>query len=150
MEKQDILNYVMNTPRNTNRAVLSSMLDNISGGSNNGVFLITPIDLEAPPIVCDKTEEEIIEAIDSNKDVRLLYSPAGGAENGIVTILHLTRITRTRPNHEVTPAGEFLTEYGADFVGEYAAGGKLYLVYARMMFSPLYIAFNSLELGGDE
>ena len=150
MEKQDILNYVMNTPRNTNRAVLSSMLNNISEGSNNGVFLITPIDLEASPVVCDKTEEEIIEAIDSNKDVRLLYSPNGGAENGIVTTLHLARITRTRPNHEVTPAGELLTEYGADFVGEYIAGGKVYLACANMTFSPLDIVFNSLELGEDK
>lgn len=32
MTKEDIINYVMNTPTNTNRAVLSSMLDDYNGG----------------------------------------------------------------------------------------------------------------------
>ena len=31
MGKKEILDYVMNTPRNTNRAVLGGMLDEISG-----------------------------------------------------------------------------------------------------------------------
>ena len=35
MDKNDILDYVMNTPGNTNRAVLNSMLNNVGGGSED-------------------------------------------------------------------------------------------------------------------
>lgn len=35
MTKKEILDYVMNTPYNTNRAVLSSMLDQISGSGED-------------------------------------------------------------------------------------------------------------------
>ena len=34
MTKQDIINYVVNTPTNTNKAVLSDMLDNFSASDN--------------------------------------------------------------------------------------------------------------------
>ena len=34
MTKEDILNYVMNTPNNTNRMVLSDMLDKFNSGSS--------------------------------------------------------------------------------------------------------------------
>lgn len=34
MTKQDIINYVMNTPHNTNAAVLSSMLDTFAANDN--------------------------------------------------------------------------------------------------------------------
>lgn len=34
MTKQDILNYVMNTPENTNPAVLSGMLDSFASSDN--------------------------------------------------------------------------------------------------------------------
>ena len=35
MDKNDILNYVTETPGNTNRAVLSGMLDSMSGGGRS-------------------------------------------------------------------------------------------------------------------
>lgn len=41
MDKQDIINYVLETPTNTNPAVLSDMLDSISGG---GVEMVTLFD----------------------------------------------------------------------------------------------------------
>lgn len=34
MNKQDIINYVVNTPHNTNKAVLSDMLDEFAAGDN--------------------------------------------------------------------------------------------------------------------
>lgn len=37
MDKNTILNYVTETPGNTNRAVLSSMLDSIEGGDGGGL-----------------------------------------------------------------------------------------------------------------
>lgn len=36
MTKQDIIDYVVKTPHNTNKAVLGSMLDQMSGGSSGG------------------------------------------------------------------------------------------------------------------
>lgn len=40
MDKQDIINYVLETPTNTNPAVLSGMLDSLGGGSaEEGVLL---------------------------------------------------------------------------------------------------------------
>lgn len=36
MTKQDIIEYVMNTPHNTNKAVLSSMLNQLTDGSSDG------------------------------------------------------------------------------------------------------------------
>lgn len=35
MDKEKILDYVMNSPQNTNRAVLSSMLDSMGGGGSS-------------------------------------------------------------------------------------------------------------------
>ena len=36
MDKNDIINYVMHTPHNTNRAVLSSMLNQLTKGGSGG------------------------------------------------------------------------------------------------------------------
>lgn len=36
MDKNDIIEYVMNTPHNTNRAVLSSMLNQLAEGGDEG------------------------------------------------------------------------------------------------------------------
>ena len=36
MDKNDIINYVMHTPHNTNRAVLSSMLNQLTEGGGGG------------------------------------------------------------------------------------------------------------------
>lgn len=41
MSKEDIINYVMTTPGNPNRAVLNGMLDNIEGSSNTTFVKIT-------------------------------------------------------------------------------------------------------------
>lgn len=45
--KEEILDYVMNTPRNTNRAVLRGMLDSLGSGDNPAKdFVIYDIDFE--------------------------------------------------------------------------------------------------------
>lgn len=41
MTKQDIIEYVMNTPHNTNKAVLSSMLSQIENDSSNSIVVKT-------------------------------------------------------------------------------------------------------------
>ena len=58
MDKNDIIDYVMNTPGNTNRAVLSSMLNQFGGGgADSGVMIIHE------NWALDKTMGEIWEAV---------------------------------------------------------------------------------------
>jgi len=66
MDKETILNYVMNTPENTNRVVLSDMLDEFSNSGGNGSSistLIVHIEEESGVIAMDKTAGEIIDAM---------------------------------------------------------------------------------------
>lgn len=42
MTKEQILDYVMETPGNTNRNVLKSMLNSFSDGSGSGITIIEP------------------------------------------------------------------------------------------------------------
>jgi hypothetical protein len=69
--KQDIIDYVMHTPENTNRAVLQSLLDNFSGGS--GTYIIKLIPDETPVAyrdgVLDKTLPEVMAAIQEGKSI---------------------------------------------------------------------------------
>ena len=46
MTKKEILDYVMNTPHNTNRAVLSGMLDSISEGGDTPTTLYEIVQLD--------------------------------------------------------------------------------------------------------
>lgn len=63
----DVFNYVMNTPDNTNPNVLRSMLNNLEGGGGGGVLVVTVTIVEDPGggqrLVCDKTTGQIINAI---------------------------------------------------------------------------------------
>lgn len=152
MDTEKVIDYVMSTPHNTNRAVLKSMLDGASGGSDgmgtDSIFLINVVDSSEVPLIFDRTEEEIIEAINSNKNVKLAYSPEGGRESGIVVFLSLARVSRTRPGGTATPTGELLTEHGVDFVGEYGSNENINLVYATMTFSPLDAEFTTIPING--
>ena len=55
MTKEEILDYVMDTPENTNRMVLSDMLDEFSSGSGSGSVLIVEISEEENVWTCNKT-----------------------------------------------------------------------------------------------
>lgn len=66
MDKNDILDYVMNTPGNTNRAVLSGMLDSMSG-SGGDEMLVVSITVTPAGATLDKTYIEIDEAYKSGK-----------------------------------------------------------------------------------
>ena len=68
MTKEEILDYVMNTPENTNRMVLSDMLDEFSSGSGGGgggsALLITATyDSDTEMITLNKTFAEISTAL---------------------------------------------------------------------------------------
>lgn len=40
MSKEDVINYVMTTPGNPNRAVLNGMLDSMGGGSSDNMAIL--------------------------------------------------------------------------------------------------------------
>lgn len=61
MTKEEILNYVMDTPDNTNRMVLSDMLDEFSSGGGASI-LVVGVTEEGSFWNCDKTWQEIYEA----------------------------------------------------------------------------------------
>lgn len=61
MSKQRIIDYVMNTPGNTNPNVLNSLLDEEMSGSGGGDVVVAHITRESGQdvFVCDMTQEEI-------------------------------------------------------------------------------------------
>jgi hypothetical protein len=61
MTKQNIIDYVMNTPENTNRAVLSSMLDSVSGGGTEPLIL----EWDSETSTTNKTWQEVYNALAS-------------------------------------------------------------------------------------
>lgn len=68
MDKEKILDYVMNSPGNSNRAVLSGMLDESGGGNPNRIeiyegTIANPFPLESNP---GEVLQNIISAIENN------------------------------------------------------------------------------------
>lgn len=76
--KDDVFNYVMNSPEDTNPAVLRSLLNGIEEGGSGGVeyFDITYTCEEGGEPSIDKTYTQILSAYNSGKVVRLII-PAG-------------------------------------------------------------------------
>lgn len=72
----DIFNYVMDTPDNTNPNVLRSMLNNLEeGGSGGGVLVVTCTRTGSPvpsSITADKTCKEIFDAYAAGTNVVFL------------------------------------------------------------------------------
>ena len=69
MDKDTILNYVTETPGNTNRAVLGSMLDDVGVAESDVLFVC--ITTDSSGYVADKTYDEIKTAYESGKVVIL-------------------------------------------------------------------------------
>ena len=82
MGKQEVIDYVMNSPANTNRAVLSGMLDDNSGSGtiqNNGFFIVHTTDYDTDEgdwSKIDATFEEIQQALYSGQ-IPVLFVCAG-------------------------------------------------------------------------
>lgn len=73
MDKEDVVNYVMTTPNNTNPAILRQMLDQISGGSNgSGVFRFCS---DSDSRQLNHTWQEIYDAIKAGMLVLLQEEP---------------------------------------------------------------------------
>lgn len=67
MERQDIINYVMHTPGNTNPAVLGSMIDEIVAASNsaNAETRKVYVTVEENIYTIEEQAQNLINAIDS-------------------------------------------------------------------------------------
>ena len=69
----EVINYVMETPGNTNPNVLRSMLNN-SSGSSDGIFKATFSGLTSNDNAsCDKTFEEFLAAYEAGKLIKIYY-----------------------------------------------------------------------------
>ena len=61
MSKEDVINYVMTTPNNPNRAVLEGMLDGASDSGNN-LLIVNATSTDYQTVVeIDKTFDEIVD-----------------------------------------------------------------------------------------
>ena len=89
MDKQQIIDYVMNSPANTNPNVLGTMLDGIGGDKNIHSVEVANLNAyrassnEAYEVTSDKTFAELMEAY----------------ENGAVIVLQVKEQTGSNPYH---------------------------------------------------
>lgn len=90
MTKEEILDYILQTPENTNRRVLSDMLDEFSSGGSGGnsdIFIVTYTDDENDEgtLTCDKTLAEITAAMEAGKIIIAKEYEVGGNNGAYLT-----------------------------------------------------------------
>ena len=91
MDKNDILDYVTETPGNTNRAVLGSMLDSIGGESGN--MLIGNLFKNAnDKYTIDMTFKQVEDTIQNGK--LLFFIEKATADNDFTSIVALVGSTQ--------------------------------------------------------
>lgn len=74
MTKQEIINYVMTTPSNPNKAVLEGMLDDVANAGGGTLRVnIASSDQTEGTITYDKTWQEVHDALESGMDVTYQY-----------------------------------------------------------------------------
>ena len=69
----EVINYVMETPGNTNPNVLRGMLQNSSGGGNAAFYVTFSGSTSESTAACDKTFAEVKEAYDAGKVIITRY-----------------------------------------------------------------------------
>ena len=88
MSKEQVMDYVMNSPANTNPNVLSGMLDSIADAGGGGTLLFvvngTP-NIADLTVTTDKTYEEIRAAYDSGALVIMKCDYYGFVKNMMLT-----------------------------------------------------------------
>lgn len=72
--KDDVFNYVMNSPENTNPAVLRSLLDNLEAPMQEKFIITITYDSLTSNFVGDKTLDEVIAAYNSGKNIIVGFS----------------------------------------------------------------------------
>lgn len=81
MTKEEILDYAMNTPNNTNRMVLNDMLDELqtsSGGASVFTVTFTPTNEDWTAFTADKTIDEIEAAYEEGAVIQGRYGTNDG------------------------------------------------------------------------
>ena len=75
MDKNDIIDYVMHTPHNTNRAVLSGMLNQLAegGGGGGAEPLIVNTSVVESIVTLDKTWQEVYDAFMNGGNIIIHY-----------------------------------------------------------------------------
>lgn len=128
MDKDKILDYVMTSPANTNRAVLGDMLDSFEGGSSGGGGggaepLIVKYDrTEDEKAWHDKTWKQVTDAFNAGVPIYLqantdrMYLTKADIEDGV----HYVRFAKVNPE-DATRAETMLVILLAD-----SADGYLY------------------------
>ena len=82
MSKEDVINYVMTTPSNPNKAVLEGMLEDVSEGG--GTSMIVRMDAEG---MTDKTWQEVYDAL-ANGTLVYTLSLITDTETGMEVVTH--------------------------------------------------------------
>ena len=77
MGNKEILDYVMNSPGNTNRAVLSGMLDGVGGSNPNRLIVHVRKENPEAPAIFDPDEitpsvDDIFDAFEAGKDISVI------------------------------------------------------------------------------
>lgn len=84
MDREDIINYVMDSPDNTNPAVLRDMLNQLSSGGDGG--LIIPTSYENNTFTLNKTFKEINNVISTGGNAVINYIDDYGVINNYTVI----------------------------------------------------------------
>lgn len=84
MDKEDIVNYVMDNPDNTNPAVLRDMLNQLNSGGNGG--LIIPASYENDTFTLNKTFKEINDVISIGGNAVINYTDDHGVTSNYTVI----------------------------------------------------------------
>lgn len=120
----EIINYVMNTPGNTNPNILRGMLDEISSSRGGGDVLILHEDPNTHNL--DRTAAEIYEA-SAQMPVIIIYSPSNGpmgvsaVVNGLLAnAAHYTIEESTEPIEVIEGEETEIPEYAFSVGGNYA------------------------------
>ena len=136
MSKEDVMDYVMTTPNNPNRAVLEGMLDSIAeAGGGGGIDMLTVTASANPgsPIVVDKTYEELKAIRESGKPLILRINRDGAT----YTMIALLRSDEDGRGKREEVYAYRVYRYSAS---EYMAVNYLVLVFASSSFSPEFSA----------
>lgn len=69
MDKENIVSYVMNSPQNSNPAILRSLLNQLDGNNSGGLLVTVTFDSPSGAEVADKTYGEIFDVISNGGSV---------------------------------------------------------------------------------
>ena len=84
MDKEDIVNYVMDNPDNTNPAVLRDMLNQLNSGGGSGLTI--PASYENDTFTLNKTFKEINDVISTGGNAVINYTDDQGVTSNYTVI----------------------------------------------------------------